>query len=324
MPGGTLPQAIAPTTPTPAPTRTPNVMTGNIQVMSDGSAQSIPAPGDFKVSATFPKAAASSTAAPVPITLNASVSVPGPGGIPAYGAADKPKNGLFSKAHHGLSPALLYITFESDKGATLSGLPVIDVIIPLAELEAYGTDPTIGMAIYDPANENKWTRNIAQAINATPTPIPSGGAKGTSSPSPTPTPTQTPTPTPTPSGTPTPRPPGAPAPTPTVSTTPAVVATPRGPVPSMEVRFVPTARQMKLLAKKSLSFVVYAEPAETPTPEPTGSAKAKASARPSASGTPQASASAAASPAASANASATATATASASAAVSAAPSASP
>src|SRR5579872_1317528 len=78
MPGGQLPANIAPTTPTAAPTPTPNVMSGNIQVTGDGSAQTIPAPGDFKVTATFPKAAASSTAAP--ITLNASVSVPGPGG----------------------------------------------------------------------------------------------------------------------------------------------------------------------------------------------------------------------------------------------------
>ena len=55
--------------------------------------------------------------------------------------------------------------------------------------------------------------------------------------------------------------------------TPAAVATPRGPVPSMEMRFVPTQRMMKLLAHKSLSFVIYAEPAATPTPLPTGSAK---------------------------------------------------
>jgi hypothetical protein len=299
MPGGQLPQAIGPTTSTPVPTPTPNVMSGNIQVLGDGNAQTLPAPGDFKVTATFPKATASST--PAPITLNASVSVPGPGGIPAYGAADKPKNGLFGKVgHREQSPALLYVTFESDKGATFATLPVIDVVIPLSVLEAYGTDPTIGMAIYDPANENKWTKDIAQAVNATPTPTPSGGVKVT--PSPTPTPTQTPTPTPTPSGSPTPRPPGAPAPTPSVSTTPTTVATPRGPVPSMEVRFVPTQRMMKLLAKKSLSLVVYAEPAATPTPEPTGSAKTSSSAKASAS--PAGSASAAATAAASATAAA--------------------
>src|ERR1700741_4456743 len=87
MPGGQLPQAIAPTTPTAAPTPTPNVMSGNIQVSGDGSAHTLSGPGDFKVTAKFPKATASSTAAP--ITLNASVSVPGPGGIPAYGVADK-------------------------------------------------------------------------------------------------------------------------------------------------------------------------------------------------------------------------------------------
>jgi hypothetical protein len=296
-------------------------MSGNIQVSGDGSAQTLQAPGDFKVTATFPKTASSSAAAP--ITLNASVSVPGPGGIPAYGAADKPKNGLFGKVgHHTQSPAVLYVTFESDKGATFTNLPVIDVVIPLSVLEAYGTDPTIGIAIYDPANENKWTKDIAQTINATPTPTPSGGVKAT--PTPTPTPTQTPTPTPTPSGSPTPRPPGAPAPTPTVSTTPTVAATPRGPVPSMEVRFVPTQRAMKLLAKKSLSFVVYAEPANTPTPEATASAKANSSARPSASGTAAASPSALASPGASATAAAATSEPTASAAAASAAPSASP
>jgi hypothetical protein len=261
-------------------------MSGNVQVLGDGNAMTLQAPGDFKVTATFPKAAPSSTATPV--TLNASVSVPGPAGIPAYGAADKPKNGLFGKGHHEQSPAILYVTFESDKGATFSSLPVIDVVIPLSVLDSYGTDPAVGIAIYDPANEYKWTRNIAQAINATPTPIPSGR---TATPSPTPTPTQTPTPTPTPSGTPTPRPPGAPSPTPTVSTTATAVATPRGPVPSMEVRFVPTQRMMKLLAHKSLSFVVYAEPAATPTPEATASAKASASAKPAASASATAAAS---------------------------------
>jgi len=308
MPGGQLPQAIAPTTPTAAPTATPNVMSGNVQVSGDGNALTLQAPGDFKVTATFPKAAPSSMATPV--TLNSSVSVPGPGGIPAYGAADKPKNGLFGKGHHEQSPAILYVTFESDKGATFSALPVIDLVIPLSVLEAYGTDPTIGIAIYDPANEYKWTRNIAQAINATPTPTPSGGR--TATPSPTPTPTQTPTPSPTPSGSPTPRPPGAPSPTPSPTVTP--VATPRGPVPSMEVRFVPTQRTMKLLAHKSLSFVVYAEPAATPTPEPTAKATA--------SGKPAASASAVATPGASV--SAAASETPSETATASAAPSASP
>jgi hypothetical protein len=280
MPGGQLPQQIAPTTPTAAPTPTPNAINGNIQVMGDGNAIALQAPGDFKVTATFPKSASSSP--PAPVTLNASVSVPGPGGIPAYGAADKPKNGLFGKGHHEQLPGVLYVTFESDKGANFSSLPVIDVVIPLSVLEAYGTDPTIGLAIYDPANEYKWTRNIAQAINATPTPTPSGGR--TATPSPTPTPTQTPTPTPTPSGSPTPRPPGAPSPTPSPTVTP--VATPRGPVPSLEMRFVPTQRMMKLLAHKSLSFVVYAEPAATPTPEPTASAKASAAAKPAASASP--------------------------------------
>ncbi len=60
MPGGQLPQAIAPTTSTPAPTPTPNVMSGNIQILGDGATQTLPAPGDFKVTATFPKSAASS------------------------------------------------------------------------------------------------------------------------------------------------------------------------------------------------------------------------------------------------------------------------
>jgi len=318
MPGGTLPAVQAPTTPTARPTPTPNVMSGNIQVLSNGEPQTLPAPGDFKVTATFPKAAASSTA--LPVTLNASVSVPGPGGIPAYGDEGKPKNGLFGKAHHVQSPALLYVTFESDKGATFASLPVLDVVIPLSVLDAFGTDPTIGMAIYDPANEYKWTRNIAQAVNATPTPTPSGGVKATSTPSPSPTPTQTPTPTPTPSGSPTPRPPGAPPPTPSGSPTASPIATPRGPVPSMEVRFVPTQRQMKLLAHKSLSFVIYAEPAPTPTPTPTGSAKPASAAKAGAS--PAASASAAGSPTASA--SATASAEASATATAGASPSASP
>ena len=151
--------------------------------MGDGNTLTLPAPGDFKVTATFPKAAASST--PAPITLNASVSVPGPGGIPAYGAGDKPKNGLFGKVgHHVQSPALIYVTFESDKGATISGLPVIDVIIPLSVLER--TAPILRSASRSTIRltKYKWTKDIAQAINATPTPIPLGGGKATATPDP--------------------------------------------------------------------------------------------------------------------------------------------
>lgn len=299
MPGGQLPQMQTPTTPTAAPTPTPNSAAGNVQVLGDGRALTLPAPADFQVSAVFPKASPSSTA--LPVTLNATVSVPGPPGIEAYGSTGKPKNGLFSHIGGGkraLSPALLYVWFESDKGATFSSLPTLDFTIPLSALEPYGTDPTIGLAIYDPSSENKWVRNVAQRVSPTPSPSPSGGASATASASPTPTPTATPTATAT--ATPL-RPPGA-APvgtiTPSAGPIPARMATPRPPVPSMLVRFVPTQRTMKLLAHKNLVFVLYAEPAPTETPAPTASGKATPSASPSAAagGTPSAGSSPSAQP----------------------------
>jgi len=297
MPGGQLPQMQVPTTPTAAPTPTPNSGSGNVQVMGDGSVQALPSPADFRVTAIFPKSSAS------PVVLNATVSVPGPPGINAYGGTGKPKNGLFSHIGPGkkaISPALLYVWFESDKNVTLASLPTLDFTIPLSALEPFGTDPIIGLAVYDPASENTWTKDIAQRSNPTPTPTPSGGVTATATATATATPTATVTATPvaTPS-----RPPGSisqiGAVTPTGSPTPAQIATARPPVPSTVVRFVPAQRTMKLLAKKNLVFVLYAEPAPTPTPEASGSAKPKAaassSAAPSASPTATATGSAAAS-----------------------------
>jgi len=279
MPAGQLPQMQNPTTPTAAPTPTPNSAAGNVTIAGDGSMQALQAPGDFKVSAAFPKSSAS------PVVLNVTVSVPGPGGIDAYGSSGKPKNGLFGKSQHGLSPAVLYVWFESDKGATLSSLPTLDFTIPNSVLDQYGTDPIIGLAIYDPANEIKWISDIGTRGNPTPTPTPSGGATA----SPTPTPTQTPTPTPTPTATPS-RPPGAPVGIISPSATPTqAIATPRPPVPSTVVRFTPTQRIMKLLAHKNLVLVLYAQPQPTPTPSASG--KSAASASPGASATAGASAS---------------------------------
>ena len=294
MPGGQLPNLAIPATSTPAPTPTPNSATGNIVVVGDGNPQTLQAPGDFKVTAIFPK----STGSPSPVTLNVTVSVPGPPGIDAYGSAGKPKNGVFGKSHKGLSPAVLYVWFESDKDKTLASLPTLDFAIPLSVLDQYGTDPIIGLAIYDPAGEVKWVENVAQRGNPTPTPTPSGGA--TAAVTPTPSLTATPTPTPTPTATPS-RPPGAPVGplnSPTIAPTPAGSATPRPPVPSQIVRFTPAQRTMKLLAKKNLVLVLYAEPQPTPTPtasgkaaKPAASASAGASAEPSSAGSSSAAAS---------------------------------
>lgn len=298
MPGGQLPQLQPPTTPTGAPTATPAFAQGLVRV-GDGQPVNLSAPGDFKVTAVFPK----STASP-PVMLNATVSVPGPGGIPAYGATEK-KGFLFGK-HRELGPVLLYVWFESDTNVTVSALPQLDIAIPLSALTKYGTNPTLKLALYDPAKENKWTEGIAQRVEVTPSPTPSGGASATATASATPTPTPTPTPTQTPTPTPTPtpfgaRPPGAPgAPqTPPSSGSPsptplAAIATQKPVVPTMTVRFVPEDRKMKLLPKKNLVFVLYVEPepTDTPSPKPSGSAAAKASASPlaSASATPAVSA----------------------------------
>src|SRR5579883_590913 len=154
MPAGQLPQLQNPVTASPAPTTTPGFVTGLLRVPADGSAVTIPAPGDFKVSAAFAPTSTSSASpapSPSPMTLNATVSVPGPAGIPAYGATLK-KRGLFGTKKE-LGPVLLYVWFESDKNMTLGSLPTLDFSIPLPALEPYGTDPDIRLAIDDPANE---------------------------------------------------------------------------------------------------------------------------------------------------------------------------
>src|SRR5581483_11230164 len=90
--------------------------------------------------------------------------------------------------------------------------------------------------------------------------------------------------------------------TPTPSASPTAFgapATARPPVQTMKVRFVPEERTMKLLAKKNLVFVLYAEPTETETPSPSPSAKASAAAGASAAAsvTPSATPASSASPA---------------------------
>ncbi|MBV8601594.1 MAG: hypothetical protein JO359_08540 [Candidatus Eremiobacteraeota bacterium] len=276
LPPGQLPPIQNPATPAAQPTASPSIATGTILV-GDGSVQSLPAPGDFKVTAAFPKTSAS------PVVLKVTVSVNGPGGIAAYGDKGEKKK-MF--VHHHQTPALLYVWFSSDKDVTLPALPALNFTVPLPALEPFGTDPIVDVALYDPANENKWMQKIAERSNVTPSPTPSGGVSATA----TATMTATPTPTPTPTVTPT-RPglPGAP-----VTATPfAVAGTARPPVQTLEMRFAPSPREMKLLAKKNLVFVLYAEPAPTPTPSASGSAK----------GSPAPSASASASPAPSSSAS---------------------
>jgi hypothetical protein len=301
MPGGQLPQVQAPMTPTGAPTATPASAQGLVSV-NLGSTVTLPAPGDFKVSASWPASAspaasgspaASATPASTasPVILNATVSVPGPPSIPAYGMTRK-KGFLFS--HRELGPVIVYVWFSSDKNVTLASLPTLDFTIPLSVLDPYGTDPDLRLAIYDPANEGKWTEGIAHRAALTPGPSPSAAETATA----TPTPTLTPTPTPTPTVTPT-RPPGAPPILNTATpfgqpTPPMMAATQKPPVQTMQVRFVPEQRTMKLLAKKNLVFVLYAEPSQTETPSPSPSPSASAGA--TASATPTSSASPAPSP----------------------------
>ena len=292
MPGGQLPSLANPAVPVASPTATPAIASGLIKV-TPGSTLTLPAPGDYKVTAIFPpsSAAPASTASPAssaspsgsaspavsakpestasPTMLNATVSIPGPPGIPAFGATKK--KGFLFGSHRELGPVLLYVWFSSDKSVTLASLPSLQFTIPLSALEPYGTDPDLRLAIYDPANENRWTEGIATRVAVTPSPTPSGTE--------TPTPTPSPTPTPTPSATATAsRPPGVPAPPPTPIPAPSVVATLRPPVQTTAVGFAPNPRVMKLLAKKNLVFVLYVEPAatETPTPKPTPSVKASA------------------------------------------------
>jgi hypothetical protein len=303
LPGGQLQPLQNPITPSPVPTHTPDFATGNVIVAGDGKAIELNAPGDFKVTAVFPKSTASPM--PSPITLSATVSVPGPPGIPQYGP--KTRRGFLFVQHHAKSPALIYVWFESDKGVTMSALPTLDFSVPLSALEPYGTDPTLHLDVYDPANESKWTSGIARRTSVTPAPSPSGSVSAAATVTATPTATPTPTPTPTPTLTVTPIPrPGQPfGATPPVLTTPTPVGfrptgpmTPRPTVPTTEMRFVPAQRAMKLLPKKPLVFVLYAEAASTAAP----SATAKSSAKPS----PSSAASAAASPSPSAASSASA------------------
>ena len=302
LPGGQLQPLQTPVTPTAVPTATPNSATGNIMVGESGVVP-LNAPGDFKVTATFPKSTASP--APSPIMLAATVSVPGPPGIPQFGP--KTSKGFLFVQHHAKSPALLYVWFSSDKGVTLSSLPTLDITVPLSVLEPYGTDPRLRLAVYDPANESKWTSGLARRMDVTPAPSPSGSvAAATATASATPTPSPTPTPTPTLTVTPIPRP-GQPfgAPQPVLATPtalpPGAAMTPRPAVQTTLMRFVPEKRAMKLLPKKPLVFVLYVEPEGSA--EPSASAKAKASAKPA----PSSTASAAASPSSSPSAASSAT-----------------
>ncbi|MGH7661087.1 MAG: hypothetical protein ACRENA_09275 [Vulcanimicrobiaceae bacterium] len=188
------------------------------------------------------------------------------------------KKGFLFASHRELGPVIVYVWFSADKATKIASLPTLEFTIPLSVLDAYGTDPDLRLAIYDPASEGKWTEGIARRVEMTPGPSPSG----TTTPTPTPTPTASPTPTPSPTVTPS-RPPGAPPVTATPTATPAIAATQKPPVQTMQVRFVPEQRTMKLLAKKNLVFVLYAEPTETETPTPKPSSKSSAAATASAS-----------------------------------------
>jgi hypothetical protein len=286
LPPGQLPPVQAPQTSTPQPTASPNFATGQIAV-GDGSVQSLPVPGDFRVSAAFPQSSAS------PIMVKVTVSVNGPGGIPAYGDTGS-KRRMFGR-HHTLSPALLYVAFSADKDVTLPGPPTLTFAVPVNALEPFGTDPIVDLALHDPAAENKWMQHIADRGAATPTPTPaaSGSAKAAPLAIVTPTASPTPSPTPSPTATATLRP-GQPPP---LLTPMPTVTTARPPAQTVEYRFVPVERPVKLLAKKSLVYVLYAEPA--PSPSPTGSAAASAAPKARASGSPAASAAPSGSPTAS-------------------------
>ena len=280
LPGGQLPPLSNPQTPAAVVTSTPNVVSAQVVVSGDGSAQTLSAPGDFQVSAAFPQSSAS------PVTLRVTVSVNGPGDIAPYGDIGAAKKKLFGR-HHPQSPAVLYVAFESDKGVTLSALPSMTFTVPLAALDPFGTDPVVDLALYDPAAESKWMQRIAEKSAATPAPSPEPSGSGrtasaTATPTPSPSPTPTPSPAPTPSGSPRP---GA---TPTPSATPLLgIKTPGTPVPSVVFHFTPTQRAMRLLPKKNIVFVLYAEPA--PVPSASGAA-ASAGRRGSAAPSPAASA----------------------------------
>jgi len=264
LPGGQLPPLGTPQTTAPQPTASPNSASATVLV-GDGTMQTLPALGDYRVTAVFPQTSAS------PVILKVTVSAAGPAGIAPYGETSAKKR-MFAH-YHTLSPALLYVTFSSDKDVTVSELPALNFTVPISKLEPFGTDPVLDLALYDPANESKWMQRVAEKEFVTPSPAPSGASKAVVTAPPTPSPSPSPTPTPGPSGS-------------AVVTPVRAVTTPPGPVAAIQLRFVPTSRTMKLLAKKNLVFVLYAQPAATPPPSASPSPRgAASSASPSSSAT---------------------------------------